>query len=93
MDKKIIFLLLFLGALIMTCSSNSDSKSKGESAIPKLTYAEGIIQERLRDPNSYKRLNYSEKRNSNGDITSITIEYTAKNGFGGTNRETQTISF
>lgn len=59
----------------------------------KLTIAENQIKDKLRDPDSYKRLKYSETRNKSGEITAIIIEYTAKNGFGGTNREKQTINF
>lgn len=84
---------IFLIFLIIEIRPSSTPKNFKESIGHKLTMADNIIQSKLRDPNSYKRLNYDEERNSEGKITSIRIEYTAKNGFGGINREVQTITF
>ncbi len=94
--KKVLLgvVLVFIFLLNLGCTEETNTKSKKESEFNsfKLSIAEDRIKNYLRDPESYKRVNY--KVNYNGDkIESITIEYTAKNGLGGTNRESQTISF
>ncbi|MGL5965518.1 MAG: hypothetical protein ACRCZ2_14165 [Fusobacteriaceae bacterium] len=92
MWKKLFYLVIIV-FVFNGCFSDSTNSTSKENIGYKLTMAENMIQSKLRDPNSYKRLNYNENRNSDGKITSIRIEYTARNGFGGTNREVETINF
>lgn len=82
--------IFMLGLMFLGCESEPTKESEWKSF--KLSIAEDRIKERLRDPGSFERIGYNVNYKDD-KISSITIEYTAKNGFGGTNRERQTISF
>lgn len=84
-----VFCVLMFFGLLMSSGSEKNHK---ENYAEKLTYVEYIIRRNLKDPDSYKRLNYDIKYNGD-EISSITVEYSGTNSFGGRVRETYTHRF
>lgn len=91
-----IVILFFIFSIPSSKNSNLQKETltkESEFNSHKLFIAEDRIKSTLREPDSFNRLNYILSHSEKGTITSITIEYTAKNGFGGSTREKQTIYF
>lgn len=88
--KKILIISL-CSIFLLACGAKNEVKENEWNSF-KLSIAEERIKRSLREPESYKMLDYKVKYKDD-KVSSITIEYTAKNGFGGTNREIRTISF
>ena len=89
-DKMIVFVLSFLGfgivvAILSVCAEPNHSRlnSKEDDTFLRQYVAEQRLRENLKDPSSLEIISSEVDKDKN-----VTIEYRAKNSFGGYSRET-----
>ncbi len=98
MKRKIQILLfaLITGAFLIS-AGGSDDNSKPEKPLYQDEYAvqatfESLIKKQLRDPDSYEFISAEPTGPEQSDGRLWTIQYRAKNGFGGYNVGTAVVS-
>lgn len=89
----ILIFLIYLMMKMGPSSSSSYQEPARESYVSKLTYVEGLIERNLKNPDSYKRRDFDVTYKENGDIDTISVEFTATNSFGATVKEKYKFTF
>lgn len=82
MKKAILIILAFVAVVTILGMLLPESELDINNKSSHLVMAENNLKKKLNDPGSYKRYNYSQRIIGEGKVVN-TIDYGAKNKFGG----------